>query len=644
MKHKKLLLAAISLVLSIVLAVGLVLTVDCIAVFYGLYMTTGAYVCTLVILFAVIHFCRILTVKRKLMLCLGLSVLCAAAWTVSRGIIYSFQQDASYVKTDDGKARLYADRSVMVIVPHEDDEAIFLSGVFEEFRNYGSQVRVVFMTNGDGYGDPKVRMREAISYCASVGISEENVIFLGYGDGESKNGGIHIYNAPSGMVLTSQYGVQQTYGLKEHPAYNQKNPYTVENYMSDLQSVILEFKPEWIFCIDYDWHIDHKALSLAFEKGMGKILTQNPDYRPAVFKGYAYETSWYAEPDFYRSNILSTQNIFEKPNKQSPVSYRWEERIRFPVDAAVLSRSLITSEIYRSLEIYHSQDAWLQARGVVNADRVFWQRRTDSMCLLSKIQTSSGESRYLNDFMAADNDRLNKNPRPYDGVWIPDQEDMEKTVTVNLPEASDVHSVVLYDHPSAEDNVCDAVIEFDDGTVVETGSLHPEGAATQIPVNKAGVQSFRITLVSVEGENAGLGEIEAYETPNPDKPVLVKLMDSQGNFAYDYCVGQETETFLIYTYGELPMITAENYTLCCDNDAMKVSLEEGKILVQCPKGESGTIRLSCNNVDVSDSIYVRNPELPWKIQTEIGQKLEEFAVYKSRNTIVSRVIRSIRGY
>lgn len=644
MKYQKFLRAATSVVLSFALALGLLLAADYIGVFWGFYTTSQVFVCALAILIAVFYFCKVFTIKRKAILCLLLLAVWAAVWSGSRGIWNSFQQDASYVQTDDGKAQLYADRSVMVIVPHEDDEAIFLSGVFEAFRNYGSQVRVVFMTNGDGFGDPRVRMQEAIDYCASVGVPEENVIFLGYGDGISKNDGIHIYNAPAGMVLTSQYGVQQTYALETHPAYNPGTSYTIENLLSDLESVILEYKPEWIFCIDQDSHIDHKALSLAFEKSMGDILKENPDYRPVVFKGYAYETSWYAEPDFYRTNILSTQNLFEKPYEQSPAAYRWEERMRFPVDASTLSRSLITSEAYQRLGIYHSQDAWLQARGVVNGDRVFWQRRTDSLCLYAEIRTSSGENRFLNDFMAADNYNLNESLRPFDGIWIPDQEDREKSLTVNLPEASDLHSIVLYDHPSTEDNVCNAAIAFDDGTEIETGPLHPEGAATQVPVNKTDVKSFCITLISTEGKNAGLGEIEAYAAPDTHRPVLVKLMDAQGNFAYDYCVDQATSEFLVYTYGEVPGITEENYTLRCDNDAVQVSLEDGKILVQCPEGESGTIRLSCKNADISDSIYVRNPGRFQKIQIKLGQKLEEFVVYGSRDTMVSRVIRDIRGY
>lgn len=644
MKYRKFLWTVASVMLSFVLALGLLLAADYIAVTCGCRTPSKAFLCTLAILTALFYFCKVFTIKRKTIACLILTAMFAAVWAGSRGIWNSFQQEASFIKTDDGKAQLYADRSVMVIVPHEDDEAIFLSGVFEELRDYGSQVRVVLMTNGDGFGDPRIRMQESINYCASVGIPEENVIFLGYGDGISKNDGIHIYNAPAGMVLTSQYGVQQTYALETHPAYNPGASYTIENLLSDLESVILEFKPEWIFCIDYDSHIDHKALSLAFEKQMGNILKKHPDYRPVVFKGYAYNTSWYAEPDFYRTNILSTQNIFQEPYNQSPVAYRWEDRMRFPVDASILSRSLITSGAYKSLGIYHSQDTWILARGVVNGDRVFWQRRTDSLCLLSEIQTSSGENRFLNDFMPADNYNLNGSLRPFDGIWIPDQEDREKSVTVNLPEASDLHSIVLYDHPSAEDNVCNAVIAFDDGTEIETGPLHPEGAATQVPVNKTDVKSFCITLISTEGKNAGLGEIEAYAAPDTHRPVLVKLMDAQGNFAYDYCVDQETSEFLVYTYGEVPGITEENYTLHCDNDAVQVSLEDGKVLVQCPEGESGTIRLSCKNADISDSIYVRNPGKLQEIRTEIGQILEEFVVYRSGDTIVSRVIKKVRGY
>ena len=638
MKMSKILNMMLSAAISALLAAAVFIVLDCILVCFQIRMEPVVFVCILGALFAGIHFCKAFTIKRKLwmiaVLTAAVCIVCAVSWL----IWYPFQKNASYKNVDDGKAGLYANRDVMVIVPHEDDEANILGGVLEAFSHYGSNVRVVFSTNGDSGGAPFVRMQEAIDYCAYAGIPEENVIFLGYGDRWDSDAAYHLYNAPSGVVALSQQGATQTYGMPDHPAYREGSDYTVENFLGDLQSVILEYSPELIFCIDNDHHIDHRALSMAFEKVMGKILKENPQYRPTVLKGYAYGTAWYAEEDFYSLQILSTGNFFQEPYQQNPVSYHWEDRIRFPLDAGTLSRSLISSDAFRSLELYTSQYAQYRAQGMVNGDRVFWQRRTDSLCLDAVVEVSSGDGTLLNDFMRFDNHDLWEKADPENGIWIPESGDGQKTVTITFPEQQDVSTVVLCDHPSIEDNILNAVIQFDDGTVFETGPLHSGGAETQISVHKKDVSSFAITITQTEGAKAGLGEIEAYTEHKQGNLQLVKLMDTQGNFVYDYAVSEGADAeFLVYTHGDV----SENYSVSCDNPAVRACLEDGKILVQCPEGEGGTIRLSCEGADLEDSIYVHNPGVFWEIQTMLGQKIEKFAVFQFRSTVLFRVGRTV---
>lgn len=644
MKSRKFLNGAVSLALSAVLAAELFVILDCAAVFFQLRMVPAVFFCVLGALFVGIHFCKVLTVKRKVRLCLGLLVLVLAICAVSWAVWYPFQKNAAYRDVDEGKSRLYADRSVMVIVPHQDDEANILAGVLEAFADYGSQTRVVYVTNGDCDGIPEIRLQEAIDYCSYAGIPEENVIFLGYGDRWDIDMGFHLYNAPAAMVVPSRYGAVTTYGIQGHPAYRQDNPYTVENYLGDLESVILEYMPEVIFCIDYDDHIEHKAVSLAFEKGMGNILKNHPDYRPLVLKGYAYGTAWYAEADYYSRNVSATKDLFEAPYLQKPVLYRWEDAIRFPVDAAILSRSLVNSDGFRSLQLYSSQNAQYRAESILNGDKVFWQRRTDSLCIPAGIRVSSGEGQRLNDFMLVDNLDLREQADPIDGAWVPDEGDSEKTAEVTFPEKRDISTIVLYDHPGEKDNVRNAIIAFEDGTSFETGPLHPTGAATEIPVNKTGVKSFHVILTETEGSRAGLGEIEAYEAASQGDIGFVKFMDPDGNFAYDYCVsGEEAAHFQVYTYGDVPAVNGENYAVSCDNHRITVTLTEGGILVQCPEGEQGTIRLICEEADVSDSIFLRNPGKLWEIHTKLGQTIERFAVFQFRETILSRVGRRVLG-
>lgn len=541
----------------------------------------------------------------------------------------SFSQSAVYRVTDNGKNQLYADRRVMLIVPHEDDEINILGGVMEEYVKYGSQVYPVFVTNGDYSGIAETRYAEALAVAEYVGIPKENVTFLGYGD-QWKEGGPHIYNAPSGAALESYAGMTQTHGTQVKAAFREGREYTIDHLMEDLEDVILLYRPDTIFCSDYDIHIDHKATTLVFEKVMGKILKADPDYRPEVYKGFAYSASWYSVSDYFTPNISSTVDVFREPLNQQPAIYRWEDRIRLPVAADALSRSIRSSGVYKTLKLHDSQHAVSQADRVINGDRVVWKRDTDSLCYSAQIQASSGREELLNDFMLLENHQLVDESRmPYDGTWIPEAGDIRKTVTVAFPEPVDISCVVLYDNPSEEQNVLDAVIRFADGTGVNTGPLDPSGAATNIRVDKQQISGFSVILMDTEGGQAGLTEIEAYQEMPEDPFAYIKLMDEDENFVYDYWVDRKGEhTFHVYTCGT---VGGNGYTLSWDNTLCSAVWENDAIAVNCPAGEEMVLTVSCVDTGISDRVTISNPGVFRRLQCSLGQWMEDHLLQPASN-------------
>jgi len=622
------------LLMAGILSTELVLVLDLAAVFFDMRMTPVFFAAALAVASVLLFLFAKFTWKQVLAATGVMSGAIVLICAISFGIWYPFQKNGAYHDVDSGKAQVYGGRDVMLIVPHQDDEINVLGGVIEELVNYGSNVRIVFVTNGDYDGIPETRMGESIAYGALVGIPEENIIFLGYGDVWNVDDGVHIYNAPSGTVVSSRYGAVQTYGMESHPAFREGNAYTVENYLSDMEAVILRYRPEVIFCSDYDQHIEHMATSLAFEKVMGRILRQNPDYKPLVYKGYAYSSAWYAEADYYRINILSTRNVFAEPHCNKPVVYDWEEGIRFPVDVGTLSRSLIRSQAYAALAVHASQNAHTFADSVVNGDRVFWQRRTDSLCTDAEVTVSSGNGAYLNNFMLIDNFDLWEQENPYDSVWIPAEEDPDKRLEVAFTDAKYLHSVVLYDHPSDADNILNALITFDDGSTVETGALEPGGSATEIVVEKSNVTSFSVALTAVEGGSPGLTEVEALPVSRQGDMAFAKLMDAAGEYAYDYCLTEgDSAAFSLYTYG----MEAEAFRVSSDNEKIQVSVSGKDVTVHCPVGEEGTITVYDGDGSALDSIYVWNPGLARRIQIHLGQTIEEYAAFKIRNSVAFRM-------
>lgn len=612
-------------VLHLILACELALAADVVLILLGKTISISLFFPCLFGLWLLL----LLTVRidpRKLcVLAVAVPLVFAACGLSAFGVWKNRSKTMDYVAVDTGKSDLYGGKTVMAIVPHEDDDINIAGGVLEQYTAYGSEVYVVFITNGDFYGIGETRIAEALGAASFMGIPEDHVIFLGYGD-QWKAGGPHIYNAGDNEAMVSVAGLTHTYATAEHPAYRENVPYTRSNLLADIRSVILEYRPDVILCSDYDFHVDHKAMSLLFEEAMGVILRENPAYTPAVLKGYAYNSAWNARSDFYARNILSTEDVFAEPYNQWPQTYRWEERVRMPVAADTLSRSLLHSKAYAAMGFYASQDAVKMASSVVNGDKVFWQRRTDSLLYTAAVETSSGAADLLRDFKLYDTKNVLSGAPPYDGTWIPSAEDAEKTVTVVFDHPRDVYEVVLYDHPSPEDNVLNAIIAFDNGAVLETGALTAGGSASSILMEQTDVLSFTITLETVEGTNAGLTEVEAFARADKAPFSFLKLTDEDGHFAYDYVMDASgRDAFSLYAFGDaLPKLTAENYTLIVDNDRCTGEILDGVVSLRCPAGEACVLTLaSREDPDLSDSIYVQNPNLWQRAGMACAQTVEQ---------------------
>lgn len=594
---------------SVLLAAVLAVTLDAVFVYFERALSAVKFAGLLGILSLLLFL--IPAAGRKARKITALALLTAVTVPLLAGTLCwnSVSKSVVYRTEDNGKAKLYGGQSVMLLVPHQDDDINVLGGVIEEYVKYGSDIRVVFSTNGDYYGLAEIRFREALNALEALGVPQDHVIFLGYGDQWNADGP-HLYNAPAGQQMTSAHGAVETYSTSAASVYREGREYTIDNFLQDIQDVILEYRPDVLYCVDYDYNIDHRALSHAFEKVMGRILKEEEAYRPLVLKGYAYNTAWEAVNDFYADNLLATRDAFAEDYNPVPGVYRWEDRVRLPMHAENLSRSVISSGLNRALSMYESQGAELYGVRIINSDKVFWQRRTDSLCTGAEIQATSGDAALLNDFMLLEcRDLLHG--QPHDGAWIPDDSDAERKIDVSFAKPETVTSVVLYDSPDPDSNVRNARIDFDNGYSVETGPLDPAGAGTAVSVSADGVSSFTVTLLETEGE-AGLTEIEAFSAAESWQPEFVKITDETGNFVYDYWIDPSGEQlFKLYD----PSGMADRFEVFCLNQHCSAVREGEKIRVNCPEGQFCVIYVTDEAGERLDTVYIRNPgslERAWK--------------------------------
>lgn len=536
-----------------------------------------------------------------------------------------------YAFPEQARETLYAGREVLVIVPHQDDETLILGGVLEAYRAAGSTVRVVFVTNGDVDGMAETRFSESVAALGLAGIGADDIIFLGYGD-QWRGAYPHIYHAPEDAVMTSFAGHTQTYGTAAHGVLCEGTPYTRGNLKRDVRGVIERYAPDTIFCIDFDAHSDHRAVSLLFEEVMGELLREDAAYRPTVYKAFAYGTAKDAELDFYEENIRATKNPTRLPYMREVNYYNWAERVRFPLSRRALSRFKHAISTYDMLAAYASQDMLAYGNSALNGDRVAFLRDTQSLLYTADITASSGDASLLNDFRIIDTQNVTAADCVFSGhVWSPAADDAERTATVTFGEPQSISSIRLYDNPSLDHNIGNAIIAFSDGSTVETGALRENGAATSVSFEtKHDIRAFTVRVDAYAGDEAGLCELEAYATAPEYGVSWIKLMNENEDFVYDYWLDASgRERFRLYGFPGAEADLAAAYALTMKGGkGCGASFEGDAIMVTCPPGRSLTLTVtSRRDPAISDAVRISNPQPRWRRLVGRLQKHEDITGY-----------------
>lgn len=538
-------------------------------------------------------------VKRKKKKRAVLIVLMALVLAVL-AVVCVYETELNKLDSNDGVDNSFYDsqfknKKVMVIVPHEDDDLLISGQVLPSMYKNGADVRVVFATNGDKRVSAYTRQSGACNALEKLGIPREKVIFLGYPDGTQLYVGKKAFSFSSGWDHT--YAGK---GFKDYhfDRFGTHAKYTAENMVDDIESVVLEYRPDYILAIDFDTHTDHRGVSISFEKAMERILKKESGYTPKVLKCFGYSLAWKSKPDFYALNIKSTvMQDREKNNDPSYETdvpqYRWNNRVRLPIDKKSLSHSILRCSEYKALSEHLSQYAYCYSERIINGDSVYWNRRTDSLTYNADISVSSGDASLLNDFrlIGVGNRTAGPNVKLENCVSRFDKNDAQKTVTVKFDSPKTVSCVSLYDNFGLNSNILGGVITFSDGSKVEVPALNADGSETRVVFEpKHNITSFTFKVTEYEGV-AGLDEIEAFENADYDMGFsLIKLKNADtDDYIYNYLITPDEKSLNLGVYLSNPNA---GYTIkIIEGDGVKL---EGNTLVFDDDFEKCTVRAELN--------------------------------------------------
>lgn len=175
-----------------------------------------------------------------------------------------------------------ASLDVLVIAPHSDDEAIGCTAVVLRALAQKKRVGIVIVTAGDGF--PKaaaaaakkdqnqlvpadffnlaaLRQRHSLQAMEKIGVSSDELVFLGYPD----SGLEKVYNSAGDAPFRQAYTKQnETYGsaVRDYHSlvYKRPAPYLKASLVGDLAEIITKRKPNEIYTThEVDKHSDHRA-------------------------------------------------------------------------------------------------------------------------------------------------------------------------------------------------------------------------------------------------------------------------------------------------------------------------------------------------------------------------------------------------
>jgi LmbE family N-acetylglucosaminyl deacetylase len=203
---------------------------------------------------------------------------------------------------------------LLVVAPHPDDEVLGAGGLMQRVKATGGAVRVVYLTDGDGYpegvkqedhveaptakdylGYGKQRRREARAALLRLGLADAFQTFLGFPDG--------------GLCkLTSMYWSERR-GAYRSPYTRLNRPpksemllpataYRGEDLTQELALIIGDFKPTMIAVPRReDQHADHCAAWYFLADGLNDVRRVDPEFSSDVINYIVHFNTWPFEDD-----------------------------------------------------------------------------------------------------------------------------------------------------------------------------------------------------------------------------------------------------------------------------------------------------------------------------------------------------------
>ena len=257
----------------------------------------------------------------------------------------------------------------MVVAPHQDDEIFEFCGIIEKNINDGNRVKVVFVSNGDynGLDNAQTRFQESINALSHIGLSQTDIIIMGYGDSAIAK----TYFNGSDNPIESNAGINSTYGVPSLNLYDyhtleygESASYTGNNIRNDMFAILEVYRPTTIYTTsEFDRHPDHSFTYKLLEDVI-TYMSDNNGYHPRLNQSvvHGYDDDKWPNRD---------SDSFENPFQTEDIPLRWEN-----VERVQLSEAMVIHKRNAIEEFVSQNSEWADFDfAFVKSEEFYWTRQ-----------------------------------------------------------------------------------------------------------------------------------------------------------------------------------------------------------------------------------------------------------------------------
>ncbi len=227
---------------------------------------------------------------------------------------------------------------ILILAPHPDDEVLGCCGVIEKAVAMKIPLRIGFFTYGDNNqwsfmvyrkhpvlipkavrGMGLVRHNEAVAAAQTLGVTPEQLTFLGYPDFRTLN----IWYAHWGNRPPSRSMLTRVKAVPYANAFRPGAAYKGEEVLRDLKTILRQFKPTKIFVSHpSDHHPDHRSLYLFTHIALWDL---EKEMKPTVYAYLIHYKHWPKPRGYHPAESLESPETFKEKIPWQTLTMKPEE-------------------------------------------------------------------------------------------------------------------------------------------------------------------------------------------------------------------------------------------------------------------------------------------------------------------------------